>query len=66
MLKKLQYMFMTLAALLLAIGWLVVRPKVVAHTDNRLKAAWTTERPTYPTKRGEPGNLGEDEEGAVV
>lgn len=34
-------------AVLLAIGWRVVKPAVVANTDNRLKAVWSNDGPTY-------------------
>ncbi len=33
-------------ALLLAIGWYVVKPKVVANTGNQLKAVWSNDGPT--------------------
>lgn len=36
-----------LIAILLQLGWLVVRPKVVANTGNRLKAVWSNDGPTY-------------------
>jgi L-asparagine permease len=38
-----------LIALVLQIGWLVVRPKVVANTGDRLKAVWSDTGPTYGT-----------------
>ena len=31
----------------LAIGWRVVKPAVVANTNNRLKAVWSNDGPTY-------------------
>ncbi len=34
-------------AVLLYGGWLIVRPKVVANTGNRLKAVWSDTGPTY-------------------
>ena len=34
-------------AVVLTIGWLVVKPKVVANTGNRLKAVWSDDGPTY-------------------
>jgi L-asparagine permease len=34
-------------ALILEIGWRVVKPKVVANTGNRLKAVWSDDGPTY-------------------
>ena len=34
-------------AVVLTIGWLVVKPKVVENTNNRLKAVWSDEGPTY-------------------
>ena len=34
-------------AVLLAIGWMVVKPKVVENTDNRLKAVWSNTGKTY-------------------
>lgn len=34
-------------AVLLTIGWKVVRPAVVANTNNRLKAVWSNNGPTY-------------------
>ena len=38
-----------LIAVLLQIGWLIVRPKVVANTGDRLKAVWSeTVPPTAP------------------
>ena len=36
-----------LLALVLWIGWLVVRPAVVENTGNRLKAVWSNDGPTY-------------------
>ncbi|MEO7060247.1 MAG: hypothetical protein ABI083_11035, partial [Lapillicoccus sp.] len=32
---------------LLYIGWVFVKPKVVANTGNRLKAVWSDTGPTY-------------------
>jgi L-asparagine permease len=34
-------------ALILGIGWRLVRPAVVANTGNRLKAVWSDDGPTY-------------------
>ncbi len=34
-------------AVALTIGWLVVKPQVVANTGNRLKAVWSDDGPTY-------------------
>jgi len=36
-----------LIALLLQLGWMFVRPKVVANTGDRLKAVWSNDGPTY-------------------
>ena len=35
-------------AILLVIGWLIVRPNVMAHTKGRIKAVWSDDGPTYP------------------
>jgi L-asparagine permease len=35
-------------ALILALGWLVVRPKVEENTGGRTKAVWSKDGPTYP------------------
>ncbi len=40
-----------LIAVLLGIGWMVVRPKVVANTGNRLGPVWSENGPTYPDTR---------------
>jgi L-asparagine permease len=29
-------------------GWFIVRPKVMAHTNGRIKAVWSDDGPTYP------------------
>jgi L-asparagine permease len=34
-------------ALVLAIGWKVVKPAVIANTNDRLKAVWSNDGPTY-------------------
>jgi L-asparagine permease len=34
-------------AVLLALGWKLVKPAVVANTDGRLKAVWSNDGPTY-------------------
>jgi L-asparagine permease len=34
-------------AVLLWIGWIIVKPAVVANTNNRLKAVWSNDGPTY-------------------
>ncbi|HEY1970066.1 MAG TPA: amino acid permease [Pseudonocardia sp.] len=34
-------------AVLLAIGWMVAKPKVIANTNGRLKAVWSNDGPTY-------------------
>jgi L-asparagine permease len=34
-------------AILLAIGWRVVRPAVVANTDNKIESVWTDDGPRY-------------------
>jgi L-asparagine permease len=34
-------------AVLLAIGWVVVKPRVVENTGDRLKAVWSNDGPTY-------------------
>ena len=36
-----------LIAVILQIGWMIVRPKVVANTGDRLKAVWSETGPTY-------------------
>jgi L-asparagine permease len=36
-----------LIAILLAIGWRFVRPKVVANTDGKIESVWTDEGPRY-------------------
>ncbi len=41
-------------ALVLAIGWLIARPKVVANTGGRLKAVWSDDGPTYPDGAAAP------------
>jgi L-asparagine permease len=41
-----------LIAILLQIGWLVVKPKVVANTGDRLKAVWSNDGPTYGPQVG--------------
>ena len=35
-------------AILLVIGWLVVRRNVLDHTNGRIKAVWSNDGPTYP------------------
>lgn len=35
-------------ALVMWIGWRVVKPRVAANTGDRLKAVWTLDGPTYP------------------
>jgi L-asparagine permease len=32
---------------LLAIGWRLVKPAVVANTNGRIKAVWSNDGPTY-------------------
>ena len=39
-------------AIVLEIGWRVVKPKVVANTGNRLKAVWSDDGPTYGSRVG--------------
>ena len=34
-------------AIVLAIGWRVVKPKVMANTGGRIKAVWSLDGPTY-------------------
>jgi L-asparagine permease len=51
-------------ALVLEIGWRVVKPKVVANTGNRLKAVWSDDGPTYG-RDVRPDDL-EPDENAVV
>jgi hypothetical protein len=34
----------------LQLGWMIVRPKVVANTGDRLKAVWSDTGPTYGTR----------------
>ncbi len=34
-------------AVVLAIGWRVIKPTVVANTGDRLKAVWSDDGPTY-------------------
>jgi L-asparagine permease len=43
-------------AILLAIGWMIARPKVVENTGNRLGPVWSDTGPTYPdiTDRSDP------------
>ena len=36
-----------LIAVVLAIGWRLVKPAVVANTGERLKAVWSDDGPTY-------------------
>ena len=33
--------------LMLWVGWLIVRPRVVAHTGDRMKSVWTEQGPRY-------------------
>jgi L-asparagine permease len=35
-------------AILLVIGWFIVRRNVIAHTKGRIKAVWSNDGPTYP------------------
>jgi len=35
-------------AAILEVSWLLIRPKVIANTDGKIKALWTNEGPTYP------------------
>jgi L-asparagine permease len=51
-------------AVVLEIGWRVVKPKVVANTGNRLKAVWSNDGPTYG-RSVQPDDL-EPDENAVV
>ena len=39
-------------AILLAIGWMIARPKVVENTGNRLGPVWSDTGPTYPRHLG--------------
>ena len=39
-------------AIVLAIGWKMAKPAVVANTNNRLKAVWSNDGPTYGAKAG--------------
>ncbi len=52
-----------LIAILLQIGWMVVKPKVVANTGDRLKAVWSNDGPTYGPRVGaddlDPAESGE-------
>jgi len=43
-------------AIVLAIGWKMAKPAVVANTNNRLKAVWSNDGPTYgaPADADEP------------
>jgi L-asparagine permease len=34
-------------AVVLLVGWLIVRPKVVAHTGDRMGSVWTDDGPRY-------------------
>jgi L-asparagine permease len=53
-------------AVLLAIGWRVVRPAVMANTDGKIEAVWTDDGPRYgvdpdaldPAKSGDAGITG--------
>ncbi len=47
-----------ISALLVA-GWMVVRPKVMAHTGGRLKAVWSDTGPTYGARAVDPDALDE-------
>jgi L-asparagine permease len=38
-------------AVILGIGWLQVRPKVIANTGGRLKPVWSNDGPTYGPDR---------------
>jgi len=51
-------------AVALAIGWAIVKPKVVANTGNRLKAVWSNDGPTYGSKVA-PGDLEPEDSGVV-
>jgi len=41
-----------LIAILLQIGWMFIKPKVVANTGDRLKAVWSNDGPTYGPRVG--------------
>ncbi|AKU17416.1 amino acid permease [Luteipulveratus mongoliensis] len=49
-----------LIAIVLELGWLVVRPKVVANTGDRLGSVWTDTGPRYPV--GAPSTATEEDE----
>ena len=51
-------------AIVLGIGWLVVRPKVIENTDGRTKAVWSKDGPTYPPPPRQDDDL-YGQEGAV-
>lgn len=51
-------------AVLLAIGWAVAKPKVMANTGGRIKAVWSNDGPTYG-RNVAPDDL-EPDESAVV
>ena len=57
-----------LLAIVLFIGWRLVKPKVVENTGGRIKAVWSDTGPTYGDDvkpgRSRPGQ--EDEEGGVI
>jgi L-asparagine permease len=52
-------------AVLLVIGWFIVRKNVMAHTNGRIKAVWSNDGPTYgddvTADDLDPAENGEDE-----
>jgi L-asparagine permease len=46
-------------AAVLGLGWLVVKPKVVANTGGRLKAVWSNDGPTYGPDYGDKDLYGD-------
>ena len=42
---------------LLKVGWLLIKPRVIEHTGGRLGSVWTDTGPRYPS---EPAATGEE------
>lgn len=54
-------------AILLAIGWRFVKPRVVANTGNRIESVWTDDGPRYgPALGAEDLDPAEKEDGGIV
>ncbi|MGI5128414.1 amino acid permease [Pseudonocardia sp. CA-107938] len=53
-------------AILLAVGWMVVKPAVVANTGGKIESVWTDEGPRYGGTDAEDLDPAEKGEGGVV